>query len=171
MGVSCSPGLYGVFDGVNAQQSAIAAWSATSGYAPPSDNENLAIDCDKTATFTPAPAPDNEDIQTDDTDGGVKFPYGYDVIAAASTLGGMPQPLTTLQAIATCASFTSQGTVLTDAAIQTAGVILFKTSTGACVKFAVQSDVEQTAINGGILNGHTLVGFYAVSDSSGNFSY
>jgi hypothetical protein len=169
MGVSCYSGsTFGVYDGINPQQNPVAAWSASTGYAPVSD-ENLLLDCDKTRTITPPPAPDNEDMQADDTDGGVKFPYGYDVVATASSLGA--QPLLALQTIGDCSNFLSQGTVLNDSAIPSAGVILFKTSAGTCVKFAVQESVEQSAINGGSVNGHTLIGFYAVSEASGKFSY
>ena len=153
LGISCAGGTY--YLGGTPAVYAEAGWSASSGYA---FNVNA---CGMTFG-TPATG---LDMQEDPGGNAIDFPYGYDVLQSGNT-GHDP---TLLSGITDCSSFTSQGTVLqlNPYAVPLPPMpflILFKTSTGACVKWYLQM---QSADNGS----PSWVGLYAVSDSAGKFAY
>jgi hypothetical protein len=103
-----------------------------------------------------------------DNNANIDFPSGYEILKQAAS--GTPASASSLQSVASCSSFASQGTVLSGQQVQagTIQVILFKTSTGQCVKFA--PEFQGVASNNG--TGQVVfVGYYAISNAAGVFAY
>lgn len=155
MGVSCASNQYFVYTSAN--DYAGAGWSQANGA--------IAQEVGSCGVISMTPAPPPADMQVG-ANRDIVFPNGYQVVTGnASGSAGTPQLLV---GIANCASFSSQGTSLDAATLQTPGiVVLFKTASGACVKFTPEQNEQFLDQNGNA----TLVGFYALSDASGNFAY
>lgn len=150
-GVACDGG--NVYDGTTSRSSS-PQWSASLGYAV---IPNPGSFCGGTSTDAPQAA---VDMQVSGSE--ISFPYGYDIVSTSSSPPGGPGALV---GITSCSGFSSQGTLMPIPAAGTyITLIEFMTSTaGVCVKLAPQ---VQT-----IGSGPDLLGYYAVSNSSGTFSY
>jgi hypothetical protein len=150
-GVACDG--ENVYDGTTSGSSS-PQWSASLGYAV---IPNPGTFCGQTSTDSPQAA---VDMQVSGSE--ISFPYGYDIISTSSSPPAGPSPLV---GVTSCSGFTSEGTLMPMPAAGTyITVIEFMTSTaGVCVKLSPQ---VQT-----IGSGPDLLGYYAVSNSSGAFAY
>lgn len=157
LGVSCAAfgplpvPTYFVYDGTSTQTTATAAWSHASGYLAPTQPG---------ACFGSYQTPPGDIFSAGY--GEAIVPGGYAVVLTTST--AMPAPLQALASIRSC-SFTSEGTKISIGTLSPSlysSILLFKTGDGRCVKMATQYLV---------VNDGTISGYYAISDTSGNFAY
>ncbi len=137
--------------------SSAPGWSKATGFT-----WNLSV-CGFTASNPASP-----DVSIDGN-GNFVFPYGYDLVKQGITIGDY----SLMTGTTSCASFISQGTKLqasggrivspADGLTTAPFFLLFKTADGSCVKVYGFSII-------GSMNPE-LLGLYAVSDTSGSFTY
>lgn len=141
MGVGCSPTYYLGSNGLITR-----GWSDASGQV-------TAVDACGYSGSNNAPL----DFQMDPTGTTVLIPGGYDIVEASSPTNTIS--VNDLTSISNCSSFQSQGTRFQLIGAPPSFLMVFKTQDGKCVKFFSQQ-----------IQNNAIVGLFALSDSSGNFS-